>query len=605
MNKRLFLFLSVLACIFSCSTSGNLSGETVPSESLVWQVSGGELAGKSYIVGTLPVQDSAFFAYPDKVWDYLEKSDVFVSFDETTVPNQQELRNEAFSSLGKHYGVLPAAYFQQIASQQMKPVVSINSEYSLQNIEIADKPTEQNTRDELIEAFRLGNSADLVQLRTNLDLSSNQLEQLQNRNNYLILDELVRHMRLQPVFFPVDVAYVTGTNGLVGLLRARGYQVEPQQERFYANFAKQIAQQRALLAMQQNQTTTMQTQPNVSVYSEGESYGNYEFPQETVPLNLPIGLLNIGDWPTYAIADSSLLYRAPARLKSTSELQEEYSTIHDNLTYEIKLQDLPKNFDAAIQQLIIQQGGQLVNSEKAAINGFPTRIVELIYAENHLSKHVLLPLQSQLAVFSVKGNTPQIVSLQAEQFLNSIEVNQALLLANQQTTTTFDGETMPGNQPAEPIAQQPIWQANQLMDLSVYLPIPPEELSHQLENGNNLTGLVIPRGEIDNNMYLLTATKQNSIDNFKLFNDAINATATEARAVIINRNVMPQGQSYFSSYTLRDAVDNHYKVNYWYVNGVFYQFIIRGDKRSIQNQTATQIQQSIQVGQQPMINGAN
>ena len=56
---------------------------------------------------------------------------------------------------------------------------------------------------------------------------------------------------------------------------------------------------------------------------------------------------------------------------------------------------------------------------------------------------------------------------------------------------------------------------------------------------------------------------------------------------------MPSDKTYYASYMLRDAIENHYKVVYWYGNGLFYQFVIRGDKNSVKNETANQILNSV------------
>lgn len=600
--KKSLACLALLAMLFSrCTTTQNLGGEELPSESLIWQISGGELAGNSYIVGTLPIQDSLFYNYPDKVWNYLEKSDVFISFDTSTEQQTQSVRNTAFSDLGKHYQILPAAYFEQIATQQMMPVISLNDDLSLQQNSpgTATKPIAPKS---LTEAFLLGNTNDLVEARIGHDLTTEQLDQLQNKTNYLILDDLVRHMKLQPIFFPADVAYLSGTNGLVNLLRARGYQVKQLQTRFYANNAKEIMARRAMLAQQQYPQNQQQSSVETTIPPAGDSFGRYNIPDNPQPLNLPIGLMNIDSWSNYELTDSSLFYSAPNRLKSSSDGQNLHSTIHDNLEYIIERKQPGNDFDSAIQQLIISNGGQLVSTNKLAVSGYPARYIELIYGENQLSKHLLIPTQSDLWIVSVKGPSPQIFSLQANQFIESVKLAQqapTVYSVNNPENNGIEGNV---NSPEQNL---PVWQASRLKEMSVYFPVQPTPLSHDLENNNTLQGYVIPRGKIDNNMYLLTAAEQSSFDNFKLFNDAINETAKQARAVIIERNVMPQGRSNFSSYLLRDAVDNYYKISYWYQNNVFYQLIIRGDERSVNNNAANQLQQSVQFGNQPVFNGTN
>lgn len=602
MKKRLFYLCCILATATACSTSLNLSGEKLTSESLIWQITGGELSGKSYLVGTLPIQDSAFFQYPEKIWSYLEDTDVFISFDTETTEKTQALREKAFSDYGRHYSILPSAYFQQIAEQQMKPVISLNEEYSLQNIEVTLNESPSVDKQDFIDDFFMGNSSNLVDYRTKMDLSVEQLNQLRNRNNYLILDELVRHMKLQPVFFPVDVAYLTGPNGLINLLRARGYQVQQKQIRHYAQNAKSIQERRALFAV--NSPKNIPGQPTVSSGNStpvGQVYGNYEIPEDPIPLNLPLGMINIIDWPRYSLPDSLASYVSPSRLKPASERQKMYSTIDNNMEYTIEIKPNGKNFKKAIQQIIISNGGQLVNNKMLTINQIPAQYVELIYTESQLSKHVLIPIGNKMIVASVKGNTPAIFSLQADQFLTSIQPNKNLTKAA--NNTSAQNQVGAKQQPPETIV--PIWKPWKLKEATVYFPKEPDILEADLEDKSTIQGRVIKRGEVDNNLYLFTATEKSSINNFKLFNESINETAELARAVIVERNVMPQGKTNFSSYLLRDSLENYYRIAYWYQNGVFYQLIIRGNEDSVENDTANQIFNSVNFGFKQMPNAVN
>lgn len=591
MSRIYFGLLVLIFGLQSCTSMQQASGEPVSAESLIYQITGNELAGTSYLVATVPVQDSLFYHYPDKVWTYLEKSDVFISFDDETENETKTLRNQSFAEFNKDYAILPAAYFKSIASNQFKPIVTINPKYSFQNLPQKGS-SKAIAKQEFIDDFHSGLIHDLVDFRLSADVNSDQFETLQTKNNYQIIDELITHMKLQPVFFPVDVVYLSGNNGLLNLLRARGYQVKPMQERFYVTNAKGIQQRKALLAQPTLPTSngTQPVQSNQPVATGNQQKATeYTMPTQPLPLNLPIGIINLDKWGNYVLADSLVVYKAPNRLKQVNEMQQLYNTTSNELEYSIQLENKFKNFDAAIERLIISNGGQMVNVSQVQRFAYPAIEVELIYAENQISKHLVVQHPMQSVIASVKGPTPQIFSQEATTFFQNLQVKEVLMASNQ--IPVGENGVVTANDQVQ--TNLPVWQVVNHYDLSVFMPKEPIKIDTLLANGNALSGLLIPRGEVDNNMYLLTSTPVQSFDNFKLFNESINEAASAARAVIVDRTVMPSDKTYYASYMLRDAIENHYRVVYWYGNGLFYQFVIRGDKNSVKNETANQILNSV------------
>ncbi len=569
--KHLVLLITIcIGCSFNLSAQEN-------SSTWIWQVSGNGLEGKSYILGVLPVQDSLAFEFPERVWKYLNKADVVVTIQDVNNPQAQAYHTNAFGSLRQDYNQLPSEYIATIARQDLKPIVELSPDFDYNGF-YKDQPqnkVQSEDAQKAIDQYRSGKVNQLTQLRIDMDVPTSVYNQLATRTNYEILTELTQYMAKQPVFMPIDVIYLGGQSGLIQLLIDRGYKVKALEEKHYARKADEIEQLRAIQAQMNNTYYPAQNNDSYSQTNNSSSgqviQVQEQMPVDPVKLDLPKEVLNLNQWSEYEIQDSLLIYRAPQRLKK-DETGQKYSAVTGALTYEIDFVQPWKKQKDEVEKLIISNGGQLVNEGKIKTPYLSGDLVELMYAENQVSKHILIDGIGQNIIVSVRGTTPEIYSIVANEFLNSIQLKNVVSDAATGVVPT-------------PLPEVASWTV--IMDNSLRLSFPQnaQEENKQLENGQSVKTYYSSK-KIDENTYVLTISDRKTFDNFKLFNDAINTASSELRAVIEDRNVMPDGNEQRAEYILKDAIGNYYRIVYLFDGAHFYQIYIKGDKKSIKNDNA-------------------
>ena len=577
-------FLMLLTCV--------VHGQDELERSWLWQISGGELQGKSYLFGTMPLQDSTYFQFDKKVWKNLSKTDLFITFNST---QNHTSAQSVFSSSEKHYGEIPSAYLKNIAAEEQKPIIALKDDYSISSVQGNNRSSSKASRADLLllkEHYLTANLSEFKALRERLDLSPDVTAKLANEKNYLIVGDLIEKMRLQPSFLAIDAIYLTGSEGIVQLFKDRGYKVSPINEKEYASFAEKIQQQKMMRAAWAQQNNPPNSTPGTATGTPNNGNATNtqiaapSSPTQTVKLDLPVGILNLTEWGDYEIEAHDVSYRAPLRLKTieTNSIAA-FQASYGDLVYHIDIVEKWAKTDQQIEKIIISNGGQIV-AEKRFSNKFVIgKEVELMYAENQVSRHVLFEGIRNNFVLSVKGKTPEIYTLLADYFLQSFSVSQVpeQILVN-----------IP-DQPGTPNVQSPAttqWTSIQIERARMVFPLKFSEESAETEGGETVKAFISSK-TIDQNTYMIVSSKKETVDNFKLFNSAINTAVEEVRGVIVERNVMPVERPNFAEYLLRDAIDNYYRIQYIYHGNQFYQIVIKGDKKSVYNDNASRILQSL------------
>ncbi|MBX2845764.1 MAG: TraB/GumN family protein [Saprospiraceae bacterium] len=579
------LLIAIICCV-------GLSGfaQDSDNQSLLWKVSGGDLQGSSYLLGTLPVQDSTFFRFPDRMWTYLDKTDVFLHLPESELSGTPaQLRALSFKGLSKHYAVTPNTYLKQLAVGQLKPVVDIDEELGYASVAAGKSlsthlATLKTTQADLLEALSYnyfsGKYQAAAEQRLQLDVPQKIYQELVSRNNYLVLNKMIEQMRLQPVFFPVDMIRLSGNEGLISLLRARGYKVKPAEKKFY------LDNEKALIALQNAAPPPPPISPTNTTATTTSTPTTQTPTVQPSELSLPMEILNLKEWSEYAVEDSLILVSLPGRPRNVLENEQlkRYEHIASGLTYTIEVSpSVGGNLSSVVDQMIIRSGGQLVKSENAALNNVNGRYVELMYLENTVSRHYLLPALGKLYNISVKGSTPQIFSEVAEKYFQTFTF-----------TSTFVSPTLVTDVPNAPEVN--LWHPFKEQNLSLSFPKAPERKTQQLENGTELTTYALTE-LIGGNKYVLAINKKDAFDNFQLFNSSINTATTHLKGVIVKQDVMPEGRNYFAEYLVKDPIGNHYRIAYYYDGTYLYQVIIKGDRKSVNNSDANQVMNSIFLSQ--------
>ncbi len=573
---------SFLLMVFLLLGSFSYSQEN-QSSTWLWQISGGELQGKSYVFGTMPLQDSTYFQFDPKLWKNLSKADVFISFDQEMNASQKKV----YSSVAKEYGVTPKDYIKQLVEFEFKPIVSLNSTNSLSTLvdkEVSPNASLDDLR-ELEETYLSADHSNFVALRTQLDIPEAIYTSLGKKHNYLILNELVGQMQLQPVFVAIDPIYLTGAEGLINLFRARGYQVKSLSKKFYANNAEAIAfaKEQQRLWEQQNTQNTQPVSTNPGSENPTQPITAPTSVTRSVNLDLPIGILNLDQWSSYDIQDPKISYDAPIRLKQNDDNRpSRYQAIYGDLEYQIDIVDPWQNTNAQVDQIIIQNGGQVVVNEPFKTDLMSGKHIELMYTDNQISRHVLIAGLQKNLVLTVKGKTPIIHTVLADHFFNHVSIEQLP-----------ENSTLPINtiDPGQPTAIVQ-WSYQSLRDVQFLFPSDFIKEEAKLEGGETISAYISSR-KVDNNTFALITSDSEAFDAFQLFNTSINLAASEIRGVIVESNVLPVGRPNFAEYKIKDAVDRYYRIQYYYSNGIFYQAIVKGDKKSVDNVNANQFLSSL------------
>lgn len=245
--------------------SGNAFGQvTKENYALLWEISGNKLSSPSYLFGSLHSNDKRVFDFPDSLYVALKdvksialETDVFHFFGE------RELRLNRFNFLfdknGEPYSSssfatrtlygdedgMPQfldAYFQQYCYNSGKKFEMLESvDFQVDLINSLEFPESEDYKletllasdDQLIELYSQGDIFRLNQLlKRNLDVIPGSYDKLifeRNKSMSSVLDSL---MKVNSVFCAVGAGHLAGNDGMINLLRQKGYTVRAVESSF-------------------------------------------------------------------------------------------------------------------------------------------------------------------------------------------------------------------------------------------------------------------------------------------------------------------------------------------------------------------------------------
>lgn len=288
--SKIFLIVGALGIFFgfnACRVNETIEKEG--SSSLLWKVSANELTDTSYLYGTIHLQDKRIFAYGEKVQQaidnsaqvaveilldqinpstimkvmFMQDSTLDMLLSETEYLKLEEVYTEitgaglATAKTMKPF-FISANIIQKLAPSEMplpldlylitearkndKQVIGLETfeeqiaiidglSYSSQakmlveSLEDVDKLKIQF--DELIEAYLTMNSQKVLELTDDPSMPAEFMEKLLNQRNKIMVDRMVSHLHAKSTFVAVGAAHLFGDQGIVSMLKNKGYTVEP------------------------------------------------------------------------------------------------------------------------------------------------------------------------------------------------------------------------------------------------------------------------------------------------------------------------------------------------------------------------------------------
>lgn len=248
------MLLAVMLVLF-CSAS---FGQTIQRENeLLWEISGNGLKSKSYLYGSLHSNDKRLFRLSDSTYYALEKSsaivletDVFSLFDEWDT-RQEEVKilfdnkgnpytssNEPSKTLYGNEDGMPQfldAYFLEYcynAGKKFFPLETVEDQMDL--ISEWGQPEGLNfsaatytiTQERMIEFYLKGDITSLDRMmRGNLKLVPGMYEDMIVKRNAKMVKGIDSLIRANGTFVAVGAGHLAGDEGLINLLRKKGYRL--------------------------------------------------------------------------------------------------------------------------------------------------------------------------------------------------------------------------------------------------------------------------------------------------------------------------------------------------------------------------------------------
>lgn len=227
-----------------------------PDNELLWEITSPLLKTKSYLFGTLHSNDKRVFQLADSVYYALNhatcialETDIFKFFNQLQVRGESGVllydnegnpytgSNQAsFTNYGSEDGMpqFLDAYFQQYAylsNKQFYPLENINTQLDY----FKDLPSSENkmvnlnrTRDiEVLTALYLKGDINMLDrfIRKNMSNEPGLYEALIEDRNIEMVSRLDSCLKIQTVFCAVGAGHLFGENGMIQLLRNKGYKV--------------------------------------------------------------------------------------------------------------------------------------------------------------------------------------------------------------------------------------------------------------------------------------------------------------------------------------------------------------------------------------------
>lgn len=232
---------------------------------LLWEISGNELEQPSYLFGTFHSNDNEIFDFPDSLYVVLNQSEAIVLetditelmdeadviknhstfYDSTGLDWIMPERNSdeiTYTSYGSDEGrpQFIDLYFKQIADncgKKFYPLESLEDQMKIGlNVEMKDTPIElekRTSKEQMKQLYLEGNAKELhdITKQSSSNFVNLYEELITDRNKVMAIgiDTLIRDKK---VFCAVGAAHLLGEEGIIPLLREKGYRVRPVSSNF-------------------------------------------------------------------------------------------------------------------------------------------------------------------------------------------------------------------------------------------------------------------------------------------------------------------------------------------------------------------------------------
>lgn len=256
-----FIYTYLLSTLFFCTFYAQ---ESKPTHQLLWQITGKNLKKPSYLFGSFHSNDPRLFTLSDSAYiALLESEGVVLETNIFEMFNQVDARVSApdlrFDSKGKPYTINSKAsvskygnedgrpqfldaYFQQIALNSNKPVFALETIesqlevfdqiYNLQPRQLSLK-TQVISQENLISTYIQGDIESLRQLLyTQLTNYGEAFDLLITKRNFAMVAGIDSLIKKNKMFIAVGAAHLSGSDGIIQLLRNKGYHVRAVQATF-------------------------------------------------------------------------------------------------------------------------------------------------------------------------------------------------------------------------------------------------------------------------------------------------------------------------------------------------------------------------------------
>lgn len=287
---KLLIVIGTLGLFFgldACRVNETIKNEG--TSSILWKITGSEVAGVSYLYGTIHIMDGRVFAYGDEVTKAFESADqlaVELELDRMDPTSTMKLMfmkdstldmildEQEYAQLKKAYEELTGAtletangmkpffisanmiqalipkdkampldmYFIQQARKADKPVVGLETleeqmaiiddlSYTAQAKMLVESIDEVGEMEEqfkqLVDAYLSMNSDKVLELMDDPSLPKKFMEKLLNERNKLMVERMIPLIKEKSTFVAVGSAHLFGNEGVIKMLQDKGHTVEP------------------------------------------------------------------------------------------------------------------------------------------------------------------------------------------------------------------------------------------------------------------------------------------------------------------------------------------------------------------------------------------
>lgn len=260
MNITFRISLTFLVALFTAQLCAQEVDTVDRSQyKLLWEIAGNGLEGKHYLFGTYHSNDPDIFNFPDELYEAINNAEaVVLEADITELMDQEQYFNRSGYSIDNspfdwriptdnqeeitytNYGSDEGRpqfidlYFKQIADncdKKFYPLESIQDQLNIGLVNEIDTTVEgyiETPTPEEMKQLYLEGKADVLHEYTKLSTRRylNLYKDLITDRNHVMANGLDTLMHLQKTFCAVGTAHLLGPEGIVPLLREKGYTVE-------------------------------------------------------------------------------------------------------------------------------------------------------------------------------------------------------------------------------------------------------------------------------------------------------------------------------------------------------------------------------------------